>query len=62
MVKFKMAKLNLTVKGIPFSVDTNQLIPGIKEAVPQLTDDDYIELHNEIVTLINTENKRRGLE
>jgi hypothetical protein len=57
-----MAKLNLTVKGIPFSLDTSQLIPGIKEAVPQLPDADYIDLHNEIVTLITEENKRRGLQ
>lgn len=57
-----MAKINLTVKGIPFSLDTAQLIPGIKEAVPQLSDADYIELHNEIVTLINEENARRGLQ
>ena len=56
-----MAKIAIKVMGMPFEVETEKLIPGIKEAVPQLSDADYIPLRNELAQIINEQDEARGL-
>ena len=56
-----MVKITLKVMGMPFEVETDKLIPGIKEAVPQLSNEEYIPLRNELAQIINDQDIVRGL-
>ena len=57
-----MTQIELKVMGVPLSVDTDVLIPRVNEALPQLSDEEYLEIREHIVDMIEKEDTRRGLE